>query len=72
VDFSIKLADVDYKLVVDLRVEQSRSRPYGLQFNDRPVEFYVRRGASTFPATAEEVRSLAQPQPNDQYQPFKT
>ncbi|MCZ2812018.1 ATP-binding protein [Modestobacter sp. VKM Ac-2979] len=69
-NFSIQSAEVDHKLVVALRVEPSRSRPYGLQFNDRPVEFYVRRGASTFPATAEEVRSLAEPPSGDQHPPF--
>lgn len=69
-DFSIQSAEIDHRLVVALRVEPSASRPYGLQFNDRPVEFYVRRGASTFPATAEEVRSLVQPPSADRYPPF--
>jgi hypothetical protein len=68
--FSIESAELGSKLVVALRVEPSPSRPYGLQFNDRPVEFYVRRGASTFAATAEEVRSLAQPPSIDRHPTF--
>lgn len=68
--FSVQWAELDGELVVALRVEPSTARPYGLQFGDSPVEFYVRRGSSTFPATADEVRSLAQLPSNDRHSPF--
>ena len=59
--FSFQSAELDGKLVVGIRVEPSPTRPYGLKFQDRPVEIYVRRGASTFPATPDEIRTLSQP-----------
>ncbi|MEV6987254.1 hypothetical protein AB0M95_39175 [Sphaerisporangium sp. NPDC051017] len=49
------------KLVVLLEVEASPGGPYGLQFHDKPVEFYVWRGSSTYAATQQEVRALATP-----------
>jgi len=57
-NFDIKWAHIDGELLVLLEVKRSPGRPYGLKFGDKPVEFYVRRGASTYPATQGEVRNL--------------
>jgi hypothetical protein len=59
-DYKIDAVHVDGRLIVVLEVLPGAGRPYGLQFQDRPVEFYVRRGSSTYPATQEEVRALSQ------------
>jgi hypothetical protein len=40
------------------RTVQGTSRPYGI--NPEKLEFFVRRGASTFPAKLEEIVALAQ------------
>jgi hypothetical protein len=58
-DFHVRWATVEGKLFIVLDVDRSASRPYGLRFQDKPVEFYTRRGASTYAATAEEVRDIA-------------
>jgi hypothetical protein len=39
-------------------VERGNSPPYGI--NPEKPEFYVRRGATTFPAKQEEIVALAQ------------
>jgi hypothetical protein len=60
-DYDIQSVRIDGKMLVVLEIRLSSGRPYGLQLQDRPVEFYVRRGSSTYPATQAEVRALAQP-----------
>jgi predicted HTH transcriptional regulator len=60
-DYTIQSVDIDGKVIVVLEIRPSSGRPYGLQLQDKPVEFYVRRGRSTYPATQAEVRALAQP-----------
>lgn len=45
------------KQVIALFVEEGDSPPYGL-YPDKPV-YYIRRGATTFPATQAEVRAFA-------------
>jgi len=62
-DYIIRSVQVDGKLVVVLEVRASPGRPYGLQFQDKPVEFYIRRGGSTYPASQSEVRAMAQSGP---------
>lgn len=47
------------KLVLALYVKRGTQPPYGL--NPAKTVFYVRRGATTFPARPDEVRALAQP-----------
>ena len=47
------------KAVVAVYVEKGNSPPYGV--NPEKPEFYVRRGASTFPAKQEEIVALVQP-----------
>ncbi len=51
--------DIGGKTVVAVYVEKGGSPPYGV--NPEKLEFYVRRGASTFPAKHEEIVALAQP-----------
>lgn len=46
------------KQVVAVYVEKGNSRPYGI--NPEKPEFYVRRGATTFPAKQEEIVALIQ------------
>jgi hypothetical protein len=47
------------KTVVAVFIEKGNFPPYGI--NPEKPEFYVRRGASTFPAKHEEIVALAQP-----------
>ena len=61
-DYTVQSALIDGKMIVVLEIQPSSGRPYGLQLQDKPVEFYVRRGSSTYAATQAEVRALAQPQ----------
>jgi hypothetical protein len=49
----------DTKTVVAVYIEKGGSPPYGI--NPEKPEFYVRRGASTFPAKQEEIVALARP-----------
>lgn len=57
--FRFEQADFGGKTVVAIYVEKGNSAPYGI--NPEKPEFYVRRGASTFPAKHEEIVALAQP-----------
>ncbi len=51
--------NVDGKTILVLSVGSGTDAPYGITpgSKDRPVEFYVRRGATTFPAKPEEIRN---------------
>jgi hypothetical protein len=69
---------IDGKLILALDIEQGQSPPYGLisspDTRDRP-EFYVRRGASTYPAQPSDLREAtraSQPvaQPLDSFSRF--
>jgi hypothetical protein len=42
-----------------------RAGPYGLRFGKAHPEFYVRRGASTFPASQDDIRYVARTQAYD-------
>jgi hypothetical protein len=56
-EFAVQVVTVDDKKMLVLSVQAGPSPPYGLQFQpDQQVEYYVRRGASTYPATQAEVR----------------
>jgi Putative DNA-binding domain len=59
-DFAVQSYEVDGKAVLALAVQPGTAGPYGIRFGNGVVEFYVRRGASTYPATQDEIRSLAQ------------
>jgi len=65
----VRQYNVDGKVLLVLSVGPGVSRPYGITLpgrKDKPVEFYVWRDATTFPATADEVRNAvlaSAPQP---------
>jgi Putative DNA-binding domain len=59
--YDIRSVAIDGKMLVVLEIRPSSGRPYGLHLQDKPVEFYMRRGGSTYPATQAEVRAMAQP-----------
>lgn len=52
--------ELDGKTLIVLAVERGSDPPYGITLpgmKDKPVEFYVRRDATTFPARSDEIRS---------------
>ena len=53
---SFRSYDVQGHSFLVLDIDTGSRPPYGLRFQDNPIEFYVRRGANTYPSTAEEVR----------------
>lgn len=66
---------VDGKTILLLSVEAGPDAPYGITpgSKDKPVEFYVRRGATTFPARPEEIRNsvLARVPPTTSSPPWR-
>ena len=58
-EYDVESIRIEGKLIVVLEVRPSSGRPYGLQFQGKPVEFYVRRRRRTYVATQSEVRVLA-------------
>jgi len=56
-DCTIEQCEIDGSHVIAVFVERGAAKPYGL--NPAKPEYYVRRGATTFPARQEEVRELA-------------
>lgn len=59
-NFEVRWASADEKRVLLLDVAQGPAQPYGIQLHsDAHLEYYIRRGASTFPATQAEVREAA-------------
>jgi len=60
-DFDVEASDIDGRHVIVVTVSQGASPPYGVEpANPR---YYVRRGGTTFPASAEAVRGLARSRP---------
>ena len=56
----VRQYDLDGKTLLVLSVKAGTNPPYGITLpgkKDKPVEFYVRRDATTFPATADELRN---------------
>ena len=56
----VRQYDLDGKTLLVLTVKAGTNPPYGITLpgkKDKPVEFYVRRDATTFPATADELRN---------------
>jgi predicted HTH transcriptional regulator len=63
-DFSVELYDVDDKpdkMVLVLHVEAGPAPPYGVKPGN--PSYYLRRGATTFPASADQLRALARSRP---------
>ncbi len=61
VPFDVQTHDVDGRLVMMITVEQGPTPPYGVG-PATPI-YYVRRGATTFPASSDAVRQLARSRP---------
>lgn len=55
----VRLYEAEGKKVLVLSVESGPEPPYGITPGEKnkPPEFYIRRGASTFPARPEEIRA---------------
>ncbi|HUY08009.1 MAG TPA: ATP-binding protein [Candidatus Dormibacteraeota bacterium] len=63
-DFSIQAVQIEADppaAVIVLTVESGSEPPYGVQ--PANPQYYVRRGATTFPASADQVRALARSRP---------
>ncbi|HUY09676.1 MAG TPA: ATP-binding protein [Candidatus Dormibacteraeota bacterium] len=59
-DFAIRRAQFRGQSLLLMHVAPGTEGPYGIQVEqNEPVEFYVRRNASSFPATVSEIRHLA-------------
>lgn len=57
-DFQSAVANLDGKNVVLLRVGPGTDTPYGVGTTERRLDYYVRRGGTTFPATPADVRAF--------------
>jgi hypothetical protein len=57
-DFRPELAEVGGKQVLFVRVDAGTEPPYGVGTTDRGIDYYVRRGATSFPATPADLRSF--------------
>jgi hypothetical protein len=58
VDFDTELAEVDGKQVLLVRVEAGHETPYGVGTTERRIDYYVRRGATSSPASSADVRAF--------------
>lgn len=58
VDFDTELTEVDGKHVLLVRVDAGAEPPYGVGTTDRRIDYYVRRSATSFPATPADVRAF--------------
>jgi predicted HTH transcriptional regulator len=60
-DVEVRSYEHEGKTLLVLTVGRGADPPYGITLpgrKDKPVEFYVRRDATTFPARSEEIRSV--------------
>jgi Putative DNA-binding domain len=58
VDFHPTAAEIEGKTVVLVHVEPGVDTPYGVGTSERRVDYFVRRGGTTFPATPADVRAF--------------
>ena len=59
-DFEIRRAQFRGQSLLLMHIAPGTEGPYGIQVeHNKPPEFYVRRNASSFPATVSEIRHLA-------------
>ena len=73
VHFTINMTNVDGLDVLVVDVPAGADTPYGVGTNDRDVVYYVRRGATSFPASPADVRSFVRARlsvANEQHYPF--
>lgn len=57
IDVRFELCEIEHRNILAIYVDKGQSPPYGL--NPTRPTYYVRRGATTFPARQEEARALA-------------
>jgi hypothetical protein len=60
VNFSANVVDIEGSRVLALEVPSGTDAPYGVGTGKHDFAYYVRRQASTFPATPEDVRATVQ------------
>jgi hypothetical protein len=60
VDFDLELTDLEGKQVLLVRIDAGAEPPYGVGTTERRVDYYVRRSATSFPATPADVRASVQ------------
>ncbi|MDP9226076.1 MAG: ATP-binding protein [Actinomycetota bacterium] len=58
VDFDTELTEVDGKQVLLVRVDAGAEPPHGVGTTDRRIDYYIRRSATSFPATPADVRAF--------------
>jgi len=71
VDFHPTAAEIEGRTVVLVRVEPGVETPYGVGTSERRVDYFVRRGGTTFPATPADVRAFVRARlPSTEQQPY--
>jgi len=61
-DFSLDIVEMEYgRAVLYVEVQEGASPPYGV--DPANPRYYIRRGATTFPASADDVRRIARARP---------
>jgi len=61
-DFSLGIVEMENgRAVLDVEVQEGTSAPYGV--DPANPSYYIRRGATTFPASADDVRTIARARP---------
>jgi predicted HTH transcriptional regulator len=61
-DFSLEIVETeDGRAVLYVEVKEGASPPYGVDRADS--RYYIHRGATTFPASADDVRTMARARP---------
>lgn len=59
-DFECEMVDVAARGVIAVNVAAGTRPPYGIGTSERDMRYYVRRAATTFPATPDDVRAFVQ------------
>lgn len=57
IDVRFEVCEIEHRTILAIYVDRGQSPPYGM--NPTRPAYYVRRGATTFPARQEEARALA-------------
>jgi hypothetical protein len=71
VDFHPTATEIEGRTVVLVRVEPGVDAPYGVGTSERRVDYFVRRGGTTFPATPADVRAFVRERlPSTEQQPY--
>jgi hypothetical protein len=62
-NFRGDVIQTDGRPIVALTVEAGQHPPYGVGSDSRALRYYIRRAASTFPASPDDLRELIRPDP---------